>query len=302
MAVTPLKDRPFGKRVAAYLVYGVARGVTAGLRRLSFDQASNLGAWVAGGVAPFLTSLNKRALKNLQAAFPEKSEADLKAIMAHMWQNFGRSVFEFMVLDKVSAVQDTQRFILEIAPLPPEAAQQGCLFFAGHIGNWELIPKLATEQGMDPVVVYREANNPLVDQLIQDNRARYGLTGMVPKGAEGARALLKALKQNRTIGMLVDQKMNDGIAVPFFGRQAMTAPALAQFALKQDRWVVPTRVVRLDGTRFRIVFEPAFKFASTGDMKADKLAAMTQVNAILERWIREYPDQWFWMHNRWPKS
>jgi KDO2-lipid IV(A) lauroyltransferase len=89
--------------------------------------------------------------------------------------------------------------------------------------------------------------------------------------------------------------------VPFFGREAMTAPALAKFALHFGCAVVPVRVDRLPRARFRITAEPPIPYQRTGDAKRDTLALMTQVNQVLERWIREKPDHWFWLHRRWPE-
>jgi KDO2-lipid IV(A) lauroyltransferase len=100
--------------------------------------------------------------------------------------------------------------------------------------------------------------------------------------------------------MLVDQKMNDGIAVPFFGRDAMTAPALAVLALRYDCAVVPIRMQRLKGARFRMISEPPLALPKTGDNNADRRALMIEVNAIVERWVREHPEQWLWLHRRWP--
>jgi KDO2-lipid IV(A) lauroyltransferase len=100
--------------------------------------------------------------------------------------------------------------------------------------------------------------------------------------------------------MLIDQKMNDGIAVPFFGRPVMTAPALALLALRFDCMVVPVRIVRLKGARFRMIAEPPLELPKSGNAKADQLALMTKVNEIVEGWIREKPEQWLWLHRRWP--
>ncbi len=101
--------------------------------------------------------------------------------------------------------------------------------------------------------------------------------------------------------MLVDQKMNDGIAVPFFGRDAMTAPALARLARRFDCVVVPARVERIKGAHFRLVCETPLDVPKTEDQHADVLALMTAVNATVERWIRADPKQWFWLHRRWPE-
>jgi KDO2-lipid IV(A) lauroyltransferase len=101
--------------------------------------------------------------------------------------------------------------------------------------------------------------------------------------------------------VLVDQKMNDGIPVPFFGRPAMTAPAVAQLALRFDCAIIPARVERLKGARFRLTAFPPIEIAKTGNRQADTLAIMTRINAVVEGWIRERPDLWFWLHRRWPE-
>ena len=95
--------------------------------------------------------------------------------------------------------------------------------------------------------------------------------------------------------------MNDGIPVPFFGADAMTAPALAQLALRLTCPVVPVRVKRLEGANFQVIVSPPIEFTSSGDQQADLLAYMTKINAIIEGWIRDTPGQWLWLHNRWPK-
>lgn len=171
----------------------------------------------------------------------------------------------------------------------------------GHIGNWEVQPVACMQLGRPVLVVYRAANNPLVDAMI--DRARRPISaGTAPKGAEGARTILRTLRNGGFAGMLVDQKMNDGIAVPFFGRPAMSPAAIAQMALRYGLDIVPARCERLDGARFRVSFHPPIAFTPSGDREADILALMTAVNRVLEDWIRERPEQWLWLHNRWPEG
>jgi Kdo2-lipid IVA lauroyltransferase/acyltransferase len=124
----------------------------------------------------------------------------------------------------------------------------------------------------------------------------------IRKGAAGARRIIAALRQGRNLALLVDQKMNDGIAVPFFGREAMTAPAIAELALRYDCSVLPMRVDRRRGARFRFTIFPGLDFARSSDRHVDVRAVMTEVNRRLEQWIRERPGQWFWLHRRWPES
>ncbi len=100
--------------------------------------------------------------------------------------------------------------------------------------------------------------------------------------------------------MLIDQKMNDGIPIPFFGHDAMTAPAVAQLALKFRCPVLPTRAERLGGARFRLTVLQPIKLPDTGNREADIRTLMTQINNMLESWIIERPEQWLWLHRRWP--
>src|SRR6185437_12707464 len=123
---------------------------------------------------------------------------------------------------------------------------------------------------------------------------------LIPKGALGSRRAVAALRRGGHLSMLADQKLNDGIAVPFFGRPAMTAPALASLALHYDCAVLPARVERLGGARFRLTIHPPLQMPRSGDRAADAAALMAAVNATLESWIRERPEQWFWLHRRWP--
>jgi KDO2-lipid IV(A) lauroyltransferase len=102
--------------------------------------------------------------------------------------------------------------------------------------------------------------------------------------------------------MLNDQKLDNGIAVPFFGRDAMTAPALASFALKFRCPIIPVHVVREGPARLHVICEPPLTLPESGDKQADVLALTTETNRILERWIREKPGSWLWLHRRWPKN
>jgi KDO2-lipid IV(A) lauroyltransferase len=125
---------------------------------------------------------------------------------------------------------------------------------------------------------------------------------MFPKGAHGARLALSHVIAGGSLGLLVDQKMNDGIAVPFFGRPAMTAPAAAQFALRFGLPLVPIRVQRLGPARVRMIVEPALDVPLSGQRQADVLALATAMNEAVERWVRADPCAWLWLHKRWPKT
>jgi KDO2-lipid IV(A) lauroyltransferase len=269
-------------------------------RMLPIDLASALGGWLARTFGPWLP-VSARSVRNLSNAFPEKSRAEIKAIVRAMWDNLGRVAAEFPHLREIDVYDPNGRVETtggEYVDLLREDGTAG-IFFSGHIANWEIVSLGATQRGVPLDRVYREANNRLIEWLYR--RGRAAVEGaLIPKGAAGARLLLKALKGGKHLGMLVDQKMNDGIPAPFFGRDVMTAPALAELALRFGCPVVPARVTRLKGARFKLTILPPLQLIRTGDHRADVAANMAQVNALLEKWIRETPEQWLWLHNRWP--
>ena len=224
---------------------------------------------------------------------------EIEAIITDMWENLGRSVAEIPHLPYLKC--GTPR--LEVVGLENGLATKDDdkpgLFFTGHMGNWEVSTKISDALDLDMMTIYRAPDNPWVDRLFKS--VRKGFRGeLVPKGAPGARKYAAFLKKGGHAAMLVDQKLNNGIAVPFFGRDAMTAPALAQFALRYECPVIPVRIERLDGAHFRMTFYPDLNITKTDDPKADNLRVMTEVNAIMESWIRERPAQWLWLHKRWP--
>jgi KDO2-lipid IV(A) lauroyltransferase len=108
------------------------------------------------------------------------------------------------------------------------------------------------------------------------------------------------MHDGKHLGLMADQKLNDGIEAPFFGQRIMTSPALAELAFRFDCPVVPARVERLSGARFHLHVEPPLELARTGERRADVAAATARVNGVIERWVRDTPEQWLWLHNRWP--
>lgn len=276
----------------AYLMYWM-------FAAMPIDMASNFGGWLLRTIGPKLGQ-SRKARNNLVRAFPEKPAEEIENIITGMWENLGRSAGEIPHLHKLKPGGSRIEIVGAEHGLASKDDDKAGLFFTGHIGNWEVSMCIATVLEMDMMSVYRAPDNPWVDNLFM--RARKTFRGqLVKKGPDGARKLTRFMKQGGHACMLVDQKMADGIAVPFFGRDAMTAPALAQFALKYEAPIVPVRVERLKGAYFRMTFYPPLAVAQTGHRNADVLAIMTKVNATMEDWIRERPEQWLWVHRRWPK-
>jgi Kdo2-lipid IVA lauroyltransferase/acyltransferase len=269
------------------------------LRCLPLDAASALGGFLARLIGPRLR-VSDLARRNLRAAFPDLSEPRIDALVRGMWDNLGRVAAEYphlrhiRVFDPGSRVETRGTEHLDRAL----AAGRRVILFGGHLANWEIAALAAAQYGLDIAQIYRAPNNPLIDRIVA--RLRGGGSELIPKGTIASRRAVAALRRGGHVSLLADQKLNEGLAVPFFGRPAMTAPALALLALRFDCTVLPARVERLRGAHFRLTLYPPLDTPRTGDRDADLMAIMTAVNATLEAWIRERPEQWFWVHSRWP--
>jgi KDO2-lipid IV(A) lauroyltransferase len=292
------------RRLSHLIQAAALRVAIVSLRRFTPVHSSNFGAWLARSLGPTL-SVSRIADGNLRFAFPALSEAERKKIIRAVWDNLGRNFTELPHLAALHRSVSGPGWEIEgeahIAAIREAGGQ--ALFFSGHLGNWEMILPIAASLGLPVSGFYRAASNARTNMVIQSMREKAlgkDVT-MFSKGRDGARAALSHLRDGGSLGLLVDQKMNDGIAVPFFGRIAMTAPALARFALRFPMPIVPIRIVRLGPARFRMVCEAPLAIALTGDGAADTYAISLAMNATLERWIREEPASWLWLHRRWPK-
>ncbi len=264
---------------------------------LPVATASALGGLFARMVGPHLKA-SAVARANLRIVFPDLSSADIDRIVVEVWDNLGRNIGEYPHLKTIAAER------LEIIGGEHIVAlgQDDCsgILIGAHFGGWELSSLLAEHLGVPVHAVYRAPNNPWIDALIRKSRGT-AVDHFVPKGAHGARTLMSVMRQGGHLGMLVDQKMNDGIPVDFMGRMAMTAPAVAHLALRFRCPVVPGRIERLPGARFRAIVDPPLPLPNSGDRQKDALELMELINQTIEGWVREKPGQWLWLHRRWPK-
>jgi len=266
---------------------------------LPIDIASAMGGIAARTIGPRL-AVSERARRNLKNALPTLSTAEIAGIVAGMWDNLGRVAAEYPHLRKIRVFEAGGRVETHGFEHIDRAVAAGrrMIIFSGQLANWEVGMLAAIQYGSPVAQIYRAANNPLVDRMIRRFRGTGG--ELIPKGPVGARRALAVLSRGAHLTMLADQKMNDGIPVPFFGRAAMTAPALAALALRYDCDLLPARVERLGGAHFRLTVFPPLPLPKSGDLHADIAVLMALVNRTLEAWIRDRPEQWFWLHRRWP--
>jgi KDO2-lipid IV(A) lauroyltransferase len=235
---------------------------------------------------------------------PELSDDQRQAIARQSWENLGRTMAEYPHIKTISRDWDSRVEMVgaeHLRALRDDGRPGICV--TAHMANWELVGLACKKLNLPLTIVYRAPNNRWIDRLLA--KAREPLHAfLIPKGRDAARGLMSTIRGGGHIGVLPDQKLNEGIPVPFFGRDAMTGSFTADLALRYGAPIVPVQVTRLESrqgpARFRIEAMPPLALAKTGDRAADALAGMTRVNALLESWVRAYPGQWMWTHNRWP--
>lgn len=290
------------KKIRHYLEYAGFLLLINLLRLVSIDRSGSICSFLARKLCSKLpvTKIARRNLRRFLGTQEGKAE---DKIIEGLWDNFGRFVGEFPHIHDLSIEEVKSRVevigLENIKALQDE--QKPFIIFLGHFANWEFILRIGEIFYPKLGIVYRRANNPKVDELISKWRKGPNIN-LIAKGPTGGRSLLKSIKSGDSICMLVDQKMNDGIEIPFFGASAMTAPAIGKFALQFGYPIVPLQVIRTQGTRFKVIVHPPLKTKITGDEGQDIYGIMVEINKILEGWIRQHPDQWFWFHNRWGKG
>jgi KDO2-lipid IV(A) lauroyltransferase len=179
------------------------------------------------------------------------------------------------------------------------AKGKGLLFLTSHFGNWELMALAFSLKYRPAYIVVRPLDNPFLDRLIDRIRSRGGNQLVEKKGS--VRRVLRLLRQGEIVALLMDQNVDwyDGVFVPFFKDIACTNKALTVMALRTGAPVVPVYNVRQPDGRYRVVFEPAIDMVKTGDKTRDIEENTALLNRIIENYVRRYPEQWFWVHQRW---
>ncbi len=281
---------------------GLMRALLSGLRLLSVDRASGIGGAIGRTIGPWL-GVTRRAEQNLRACFSQMDTAQITAIIREMWDNLGRTAFEYAHLDRFRFYEKDSRVEVRGMEYIVQAidAGKGAIFVSGHFANWELLSSGLVQHGLPVMTVYRAASNPLADEIITGLRHAMGTPHQAPKGPAGARMLLSWMNGRKYIAMLSDQKMNDGVEAAFFGRPAMCPPAAAQLARRFGCPIIFASIRRTRGAHFIIEVQEPFYVPQSKDRAADILAGVNEINRRLEAFIRAYPAQWLWLHRRWPE-
>ena len=259
---------------------------------IGFKNASNLGNYIFKKIGPF-TKYHKIIKLNMGLLI--KDEKKVETLSIENFGQTGRTFFEFLALDsfnknKISIINE--QYLKEI-----QNSKKSFFFISAHYGNWEITRNFLLSYGFNLHTVYRHANNKLIDKEIQKIRKMKG-ANFYKKGKESAKYMIKALKNNEYLAILIDQKDSSGIQINFFNNKALTNTGFAALALKYQTGICPIRSKRKKNGNFEIIIDKPILY---NDFKNKSQIELTELiyNEHLEQWIIEDPTQWLWSHKRW---
>jgi Kdo2-lipid IVA lauroyltransferase/acyltransferase len=293
----------FFASVVEGITIGLVRVVFAFLRLLGPERSSNLGGALLRLVGPLLPA-HKTATGNIRAAFPGINENEVKRIAKGAWENLGRTGAEYAHLGH----------LFDFDPENPDSGRTSVagiehfealrddgkpgIIFSAHLGNWELPAICAARYGLDATAVFRAPNNAAARRIVHSIRSGT-MGGLAAAGPGASFAMRDVLERGGHLGMLIDQHFTRGVAVDFMGRPAFTNPVLGKFAKYFDCPVHGVRVIRLPGYRFKLELTPPLQLPRDANGAVDVAGAMAAMTQVVDSWVREYPEQWLWMHRRW---
>ena len=285
------------------LEYGALRALVSAFRALPRDAARDLGGLLGQVVGRLGSGLRRTGERNLQIAFPAMSLSERRRTLTTTFRNLGWLLAEFCQMSAYTAdvvLRDVMRYDGLEHFHAAKAQGRGVLVLTGHLGAWELSSFVHSLLGEPMGMVIRRLDNPLVDQFVNDIRCQHG--NRVLHKDDFARGLITAMHRGEAVGILMDTNMTppQGVFVPFFGTPACTGSGLARIARKTGAAVLPGFLLWSDEERRYILrFGKQLLLAKTADAEADAVANTALFARVTEDYIRQYPDQWLWLHRRW---
>ncbi|MDM7921749.1 MAG: lysophospholipid acyltransferase family protein [Pyrinomonadaceae bacterium] len=286
--------------------YLIARSVFGAFSLLPRKAAVSLGFGVGRLGFKVLGGLRKVALKNLRLAYPEMDEQERNRIACGTFENLGRILGEVSQFAKLKPESIREfvdfEFNDEISELYKKikAERRGVLITTGHLGNWELLVT-AFAILYEPIsYLARPLDNPKIEQMTLDIRTRFGNKPI--NKTHSAMTAISKLRDGEILGILADVNAHpkEGVFVPFFGMPACTTSGAAMIAIRANALILPAFCVWDEvKKKYKFVHGPVLEPVNTGDRKADIVATTAAYTAEIEKIIREYPEQWTWIHKRW---
>lgn len=292
--------RSWTRSIRYRLEYLFVEAVRQGTRLLPHRWRSGVGA----GLGALFHRLDRRrretAWRNVRAALPDRTDEECAYIVRGAFAHVGQHILDLLRFHTMPAEKMLDRVELEgvVHVERALAAGRGVMYFTGHFGFWELQIMVHAVRFGPICMVARTLDNPWLEAMIERVRTRVG-TRVIPR--QGAvRGLLRALRNHQSVGMMVDQHMNDrsSVTVQFFNRPAATTSAIAVLALRTGVPVIPVFALPLPGGRYRMIYEAPIELPDPNEEDA-ALTLTQRCTEVLERYVRQYPALWLWMHRRW---
>jgi len=288
------------KKVRHIIEFAFFLSVYALMSAIPYKMSSFLMGKLFSILGPLLP-VNRVAYKNLELAFPCMSNDKKREIVKKMWNNLGCIIGEFPRTFKLSHNQLEKNVKIQGFEhiVDFKKNKKGGIILTGHFGNWENSLAKITSLGFDMAVVYRKINNPYINNLVLRVRGGSNVE-QIPKSVFAIKKIIAALKNSKLVCLLADQKQNNGIAANFFDYPVMTGSLPAKLAVERGVHLIPAMSVRNFnlGAKYNIYVEEPITVT-----KEDDIASVTlKINLFYQRWIKKYPEQWFWLHRRWPRE
>ena len=267
-------------------------------RLLPVDLASRLGARVGGWIGPRLASKHRLVRGNFAVAFPELGDGALEHLARDCWRQGGRILAEYPHLDRFS--REAARLAIDTTAANPVDLQP-CIIACAHLSSWEVVGSALTRLGIPNATLYSPPTNPYLDRMLLSSRAVLNCD-LVPRD-NSARALLRALRGGRSVGVVVDRRVDDGEDIDFFGHPKASSMMPAKLALKQGCALVPARVRRREDAHYEVRFEtPIAPRDPVADEREQARDMMQQLHDRFAAWIREEPADWLCTKRLWPRG
>ncbi|MBR0788542.1 lipid A biosynthesis lauroyl acyltransferase [Bradyrhizobium manausense] len=302
---TKIRARNAAKSIGGSLIGAATVGMLRTTRYFDPVKTSDFFARVTKLIGPRLRE-HRIGRANLTAAFPEKSPDEIEQILMGVWDNLGRVGGEFAHMDHVwdyvrdhpenSRIELPQRTIELFDNIRDDG--KPALIFAAHLSNWELPALAAVSHGLDTAILYRRPNIASADRIIQEMR-QVNMGTLIPAGRDAPLRLAQALKDGKHVAMLVDQYLTGGVEVTFFGRKTRANPMLARLLRQVECPIHGVRIIRKPGNRFVAELTEEIPPVRDAEGKIDIQGTTQAITNVVEGWVREYPEQWLWLHRRW---
>ena len=265
---------------------------------LGYQKASNLGSKIGKKFGKFFRS-DKIISKNISFIneYSNNKIEDSKKIIDEVFSNYGRILSEYMFLKNFKNGKLKKHVKVYGGEILDEIKRKNkrVVFISGHFSNFELMAMFIDSSGINLSAIYRPLNNIFLNNIMENIRSQFICKNQIKKGKSGTREMLKFLKKNFSVALMIDQRVSEGIKCNFFGKPAFTTTIPAQIVKKFGCEIVPIYIERVDNVDFKLTINEPITFE-----KKETIEEITlKLNKILEKMILKNPSQWILTHNRW---